>query len=163
MSNIQEAIGQAKGMLTQSKDRITHLLNETPDDRINWSPSPTSRTPVQIVAHSAHAVFNINEMLDGRPFQVKTTPEAEVFFKEYESQFSSREQVLELLEKNCSNYINWLDNMTPEVFAGQCTGPFGMGDMPIAVSLNFPALHMMGHIAQIEYIQTILGDRDWHF
>jgi len=160
---MQESIEQTKATLGQAKARMTHLLNETPEDRLNWSPSATSRTPIQLVAHSAHAVFNIHEMLDGRPFAVQTTAEAEVFFKEWESAFTSREQVLAELDKNCSNYTAWLDGLTEEGYNAMAQGPFGMGSFPVSAGLGFPAMHMNGHIAQLEYIQTVYGDRDWHF
>ena len=32
----------------------------------------------------------------------------------------------------------------------------------MSVAITLPADHMRGHIAQIEYIQTIWGDYDWH-
>ena len=40
--------------------------------------------------------------------------------------------------------------------------PFGLEPMPVAVVITFPTFHTRSHIPQIEYIQTIYGDRDWH-
>jgi hypothetical protein len=32
----------------------------------------------------------------------------------------------------------------------------------MAMAITFPADHMRGHTAQIDYLQTIWGDHDWH-
>ena len=65
---MQDIISQAKAELIRAKDRMTRALATTPDDKINWSPSPTARTPIQEVAHSVMAVSGIQGMLTGKPF-----------------------------------------------------------------------------------------------
>ena len=32
----------------------------------------------------------------------------------------------------------------------------------MAVGITFAAYHTHGHVAQMDYIQTIYGDQDWH-
>ena len=32
----------------------------------------------------------------------------------------------------------------------------------MSVGITFPAYHTHGHVAQMDYIQTIYGDQDWH-
>jgi len=162
-TDMQEAIKETKETLNQTKERMKRMLNEVPEDRLNWAPSDSARTPIQIVAHSAHAIFNIHEMLDGRPFPITDTVQAEVHFKEWESKFTSRDQVVAELDKNCDNFIAWLDRLTAEKYEATAQGPFGMGNFPVSAGLGFPAMHMNGHISQLEYVQTIYGDRIWHF
>jgi hypothetical protein len=163
MSTTQNTIEQTKQEFLRAKDRVVRLLKTTPDDRINWSPSPTARTPVQIVAHVAEAIKNIHGMLDGRPFPITNTEEADKYFREMEKRFNSREQVLACLEDNCANYVAWLDALPPERLDAQFEMPFGMGNAPVSSGLGFPTMHTQSHIPQLEYIQTIYGDRDWHF
>src|SRR5207253_4309919 len=64
--NMEDVISQAKADFLRAKQLISRALATTPDDRINWSPSPSARTPIQQVAHAARAVNSINGFLDGR-------------------------------------------------------------------------------------------------
>jgi hypothetical protein len=159
---MQETIQQAKENFLRAKARLAHALATTPDDRIDWSPSPTSRTPLQQVAHAAVAIHNIQETLSGRTFAVPTPEEADRGFREEERQYKTREQVLDLLERHGAAYVAWLDALTPEQLATPVTMPFGMGELPVGAGLGFPADHANFHTAQIDYIQTIYGDHDWH-
>src|SRR5262245_5704237 len=114
MPTTQDTIHEAKAHFLRVKERVTHLLATTPDNRIHWSPSPTARTPVQQVAHVAAAIRNIHAMLDGRPFGVKNVVDADKGFRGWERQFNTREQVLDLLEQHSAAYVAWLDALTPE-------------------------------------------------
>jgi len=127
--NLRLLIDTNRVEFTGARDVMAHALATTPDDRINWSPSPTARTPVQQVAHAAAAVAHLTATLDGRRFAVPTPAEADLEFRAWERQFTTRDEVLSLLARN--------------------------GDA-------FPALHTRVHAAQIDYIQTIYGDHDWH-
>ena len=42
------------------------------------------------------------------------------------------------------------------------TLPFGLGQAPLGYFMTMGAAHTQGHIPQIEYIQTLYGDHDWH-
>lgn len=159
---MQVAVEHAKGQLAYAKQRMEHAFANIPEDRLCWSPSPTARTPVQIVVHAADAVTNIQSQLNGTPFHIPTTAEADAHFLHMEKEFSTREDALRLLDERCSGYVEWLDAMTPEIFNGTMPLPFGLGAMPVSMALDVPAGHMNGHTGQLEYIQTILGDRDWH-
>jgi hypothetical protein len=159
---MEDAISKAKADFVRAKDQLTRALANTPDDKVNWAPSPTARTPVQIVVHCAQALRNINEFLDGQPFPVTDTAAADKFFREQEQPFTTREQAVSLLEKNSAEYLAWLDALTPERLNTSIQLPFGLGSAPVAAGLAFPAAHTQGHVGQIDYIQTIYGDRAWH-
>ena len=159
---MQEMINHAKAGFLQEKGRIERALANTPDDRVSWSPSPTARSIAQQVVHAAEAVKNIQTQMSGQVFEYPTPAEADVHFREQEMEFTTREQALEHLETACANYIAWLDALTPESFAGNMILPFKLGEAPISMAISFPADHMRWHTAQIEYIQTIYGDRDWY-
>lgn len=156
-------IDEAKANLAQAKGQLEHAFANVPDDRINWSPSPTARTAVQQVAHAADALHHIAEMLDGRPFAVLSIPDADRGFREWESTFTTREEVHALLDKHYDAYIALLDRLTPErLESDMITLPFGLGTMPLKNGLGAGADHTRWHAAQLGYMQTIYGDQDWH-
>lgn len=155
-------IEQVKQTFLQSKEGLLKSFRTTPDERVNWAPSPSSRTPAQLVAHSAVAIENIRTQLDGTPFPIKTTVEADESFRAWERDITTREQALDLLEKNSAKFLEWLDALTPEKMEYNAEMPFGLGLYPVAASLNFPSDHMRYHIAQLDYLQTIYGDQEWY-
>ena len=157
-----KTIGGAKAEFLRARENMFRQMESTPDDRLTWSPSPTARTPLHIVAHSAGSVQRIQEMFDGRPFPVPTMAEAQIYFRDEERQYTTREQVVSLLDKNSDAYVAWLDGLAPERLTSMIEAPFGLGQVPLAVALSFQALHMNGHNGQLEYIQTIYGDEVWH-
>ena len=159
---MSEVIQGAKQEFERSRDRMMGLLAETPDERLNWSPSPTARTPLAIVAHSAMSLHHVTEMLKGRPFGVPTTADAEKGFREAEREFTTRAQVQSLFEKNSEAYLAWIEALSEAGLNDPITFPFGLGQGQVRHGISAPARHTEAHIAQLEYIQTIYGDQDWH-
>ena len=158
---MEDIISQTKAEFVRAKERMAHALATTPDDRINWSPSPTARTPIQEVAHGAGAISGILGMLNGKPFPYSSVAEFDTALRAAEGEFTTREQVLSLLEQNSADYLAWLDALTPERLASTVQSPFGPTPS-MAVAITFPTYHLQNHIAQMDYIQTIYGDHDWH-
>ena len=158
---MENSINQAKEEYFRAKGRMTHALATTPDDKINWSPSATARTPIQLVAHCANATSGIVGMLNGKPFPFASLAEFDAAMRAEETKFTTREQVLERLEQTSAEYLAWLDTVTPEQIASTVHLPFGPS-FPMAVALTFPEHHLSNHIPQMDYVQTIYGDHDWH-
>jgi hypothetical protein len=158
---MEDIISQTKAELLRAKDRMAHVLATTPDDKLAWSPSPTARTPLQLVGHAASGIPGIQGMLTGQPFPFAGLAEFDAFMRADEQKYTGREQVLALLEQTHTDYLTWLDTLTPEQLGAMVQPPFGP-PVPMAVAITFPAYHLNSHIAQMDYIQTIYGDQDWH-
>lgn len=159
---MNDPIQSAKGDFLQAKAGLLHALSTTPDERLNWSPSPTARSPLHQVVHAAESIRNIHGFLDGRTFDVPTPEEADQGFREFERSFSRRDEAVGLFESRADAFVAWLDALGAERLGSLVTTPFGMGAVPTEVAITFPALHTRWHQAQIDYIQTIYGDLDWH-
>jgi hypothetical protein len=157
-----EAIQQCRSGFLQAKDQLLSIFAEVPDDRINWSPAATARTPVELVAHAACAVEKMHDMMDGRTFAEPTSAVADVYFREMESGFKTREEVTDLLTKNSDAFIAWLGALPAERVNDEITFPFGLGKGTMGGALPFMADHIRWHAAQLEYLQTAYGDRNWH-
>jgi len=157
---MEDTISQAKAEFSRAKERLIHVLATTPDDKINWSPSPTARTPIQQVGHAAAATIFIKGMLTNKALPWADFVEAVTSMRGAEKSYTSREQVLGLLDQSSADYLVWLDTLTPEQVASTVSMPFG--PMPMAIGITLPADHIRSHTAQSEYIQTTYGDLDWH-
>jgi len=159
---MSELIQDAKRDFEQSRGRMIGLLKDTPDDKLHWSPSPTARSPLALVAHAAMSIHHITEMLKGRPFGGTTTAIADKAFRQAEQEFTSRADVVALFEKNAAEYLAWIDALSEDALDDPITFPFGLGVGAVRHGLSAPARHTEAHIAQLEYVQTIYGDQDWH-
>lgn len=152
----------AKSEFEQVRAALLRSLETTPDDRLNWAPSPTARSVAHQIAHCAHAIGMIKAQMRGELFWHKTTDEADRAFREWEQSFSTREELVALVNTQCDSYLRYLDSLKEDDLEGIWILPFGLGQAPRAATLSVPAMHTRSHIAQIDYIQTIYGDQDWH-
>ena len=159
---MKDTIESVKADFLQAKAGLLHALSTTPDDRLSWSPSPTSRSPLHQVVHAAESIGNIHGFLTDRTFDVPTPEEADRGFREFERMITRREEAVKLFERRADAFVAWLDALRPDELDRLVTTPFGMGDVPTGVAIGFPAMHTRWHQAQIDYIQTIYGDLDWH-
>ena len=161
MDSTADTVSTTKDEFLRAKAQLIRALEKTPDDRINWSPSETARTPVHIVAHAECAIEFIHQMMMGKPFDIATTADADRYFLDAERPYTTREDALSLLESKSDAFVTWLESVTAEDLAVMAPMPFGMGAVPVSLGITFPAMHTQGHTAQIDYIQTIYGDRIW--
>ena len=147
--------------LTQAKDQLVRVLANTPDDRINWSPAETARTPIQIVAHCAFSLGFISDMLNGTPYPAKTMAVADAEFWQMEAAYTTRGDVLDLLDVNFHKMVNTLHAIKPGQLDDPVKLPFGLESIPLQYAIGVGAMHTRTHTAKLEYLQTICGDRTW--
>jgi hypothetical protein len=159
---VQEVIDRAKAEFLQAKGGLFRALDTTADDRINWSPSETARSPLHIVAHAGIGGRAMLGNLKGDTFSIPTTEEAHRYFRGTEMEYTSRDQVERLWDGLVRDYFAWLDQLTSECLESMMDLPFGLGSMPISMGIAVMAMHINWHTAQIHYIQTIYGDYDSH-
>jgi hypothetical protein len=154
---IQSAISN----LEQSKARLQHVFDKVPQDKLNWSPSATARTPLQIVAHCGAALGAICDMLDGNPYPAPDTATADAELMAMDRKFSEKPEVSALVESNYKRLHDYIATMDESRLSEMVKMPFGLGEAPMTFAITAGSLHTDGHIAQLEYIQTIYGDRVW--
>lgn len=148
--------------LQQAVDRTLLLVSETPDDRLFWKPSPTARSIGEIVAHCAGSLRNIAAQMNGTPFPIPTSAEANVQFLTHDAEFRTREAVVEALQTECASYLDYLSTLNEADLARSVAMPFGLGMVPLAEFVMAGANHTQSHNSQIEYVQTLYGDHNWH-
>lgn len=148
--------------LRQAVDRTLHLVSETPDDRLFWKPSPTARSVGEIVAHCAGSLRNITTQMKGTPFPIPTSAEANAAFLAHDAEFGTREAVVEALQNECAAYLEYLETLSENDLGRSVTMPFGLGQVSLADFVMAGAQHTQSHNSQIEYIQTLYGDHNWH-
>lgn len=142
------------------RGRMELLFSKVPDDKINWSPAPTARTPVELVAHSGSAAEAFTRMFEGMPGDLGDLQVLDEHLRKSESAYKTREAALDELAKGGAAYFAALNEGLASRRETIIQGPFG--PMPFDTLLRLPSLHIMGHTAQLEYLQSIYGDRNWY-
>lgn len=148
--------------LRQAVVRTLHLVSETPDDRLFWKPSPTARSIGEIVAHCAGSLRNIAAQMKGTPFPIPTSTEANAQFLTHDAAYQTREAVVEALQMECAAYLEYLSTVSENDLGRSVTMPFGLGEVPLSAFVMAGAQHTQSHVSQIEYVQTLYGDQNWH-
>ena len=143
------------------KAQFLRALVNTPDDRLNWSPAPLARTPLQLMAHSSYSLGFIQTMFAGSPYPVPTMAEADAGFMEMDAKIDSREEAIALFESKVEAMVTYLRGLTTEDLDRQIEMPFKLGQAPLRAIIGVGAMHTRSHLAQLEYVQTCYGDRVW--
>ncbi|HEY3782072.1 MAG TPA: DinB family protein [Fimbriimonadaceae bacterium] len=147
--------------VNQMGARLLRDFANVPEDRLNWTPSPTARSPLALVAHCGFSLGFICELLSGKPFAAPTTEQADAEHLALEKTITTRQQALDLWRANLTKYIALLESMSEEDMAKMVTLPFGLGAAPMSYMVSVGAIHTREHVAQLEYLQTVYGDRVW--
>lgn len=156
-----ESVAQAKAQFERIRDRLLHLLSFVPDDKLTWTPTPTAKSALRIVAHSAittglFAKLITNTMPD-------PMPSPEEFFGNMngeEHNYPTRESVIALVNETSAELNDAFNAITEESLISTPNSPFG--PMPVQFWVSLTHDHMAGHVGQLEYLQTIWGDLDNH-
>jgi hypothetical protein len=152
---------ESKLLFEMSIDRVKRILDKTPDDRLLWSPGPSARTPLAQVVHIANSIHHIHTAMMGMRYTTPTREEADAEFWAMEKTFTDRDSALALLDKNSKAYLEWLDGLSEERLSYMVPLPFDLGEAPLEFMLMMLPWHTNDHAAQMDYIQTCYGDRNW--
>lgn len=133
-----------------------------PDDKLNYSPSDSARSPLQLAAHVALANGVFAGFIQGESVEFPGDADD---FREWqrmqEESFEDRSVVVDLLQYNTNEAIEAMRLMTPELYATSPVSPFG--PMPMPFWMHLVSMHLNVHASQIDYLQTIWGDLEDHF
>ena len=74
---------------------------------------------------------------------------------------ATREEAIAAINASSKEIHAALDS----IYDGNVNAEIAMPFMsaPMTFWMNLPAMHFSNHAAQIDYLQTIWGDMDWHF
>ena len=153
----RETVADCQARAKASAERLLKTFSFVPDNKLNWSPSKTARTPVAVVAHCCLANRMFAMVLRGEAISPMPTPEeVHALSRKFEATVRGRAEAVRRLKASCKEIVAALGTMTPKRFATSPNSP--MGPLPMALWMNLPGMHMSHHKAQIDYLQTIWGD-----
>ncbi len=135
-------------------------FSHVPDDKLNWSPAPTAKSPLRIAAHTALYAGRFAKMIRERRLPV---PEnladwiAEQVAEEVA--ITSREEMEALFRQGTAEVLEALDTLTLEEVG--MTLDSGQGwSMSMKFLMDLPSIHTNFHTGQIDYLQTCWDDQE---
>ena len=148
------------------KDAVTAMewflrnLSHVPKDKLEWAPSPTAKSALQIAAHVAVTQGNFASLIKTR--KLPTESEFAQFIDRTaaaEKALTDIDEIIALFRKNTDEVLSALDELKPEDTEIVLDSSQGW-TMPLTFLLKLPAYHAIGHTAQIDMLQTCWGDQE---
>lgn len=158
---MHDLIASSKANAVRGMNTFLHDLSHVPDDKLNWSPSPTAKSALQIAAHCAVTVGNFAEMIQARKLP-QDVAEHVAQTAAAEAALTSRAEIEALYRANTDAVVAALDTLTPEEVAMSLESSLGWS-MPMTFLMELPWMHAISHAGQIVYLQTCWGDLEIRF
>ena len=152
-----------KAQLRESTERshrlLTNDLKAIAADRTNDSPGGCARTAVNIVAECASVNAMVATILGGAEFTRPAREEREAFL----NSFDTAEKALAYLDQETEKLMSAIDALDENTMGDESSfSPFGRPMTRFGLA-SLPAMHMMYHDGQLNYIQSLHGDGEMHW
>lgn len=130
-----------------------------PDDKLTWSPTPTSKSAVRIAAHTALYAGRFAEMIRNRRIPAPENLDEWIAERDAEEiALTSRSEMEMVFREGTARVLDALDTLTPEEF--ELSIDSGQGwSMPMRRLMALPGWHATLHAGQIDYLQTCWDDQ----
>lgn len=161
LTPVAELVAQAKKLIDQSSGYLLHTFSFVPDEKLNWTPSPTAKSALRIVAHCAVSNESMAKIIRNEPVPRMPMDEMMKFMNDAETALGTREKAVEALKRSVQTVHSALDTVNEGNVNSNPNSPFG--SFPMMFWMFLPGSHLNGHAYQIDYIQTIYGDLEFHF
>jgi hypothetical protein len=144
-------------------EEFLRVFSFVPDDKLTWTPTPTTKSAIRIAAHTALYAGRFARMIETRKLPPMDNLEEWLARRNgEEAALTDRAQIEPIFRQGTAEVLAALDALTPELIAEPMD--FEVGYTPPMTSLmKFPGYHAIGHAAQINYLQTCWDDQVVHF
>jgi hypothetical protein len=156
---MDDYIAMCKERTAEALDRFLHDLSFVPADRLNWRPTPTAKSALEIAAHCAGYSGAFASIISAGKFPGSREEFRGPILARIKS-ITTLEEAETMLRKGIEDTIAALDAVKPEQIDAIIKAPHG--SPPFKFFLTLPAFHLENHGAQIDYLQTCWGDLEVH-
>jgi len=157
---VEDTIARYKRQTKESLHYFMNTLSFVPADKVTWSPTPTAKSTLQIVAHCAGYSGLFAEILRTGRFPC-SGDEFRRRANDAIASITTLDEAKAVLEKGIADSLEALDTVKPEQIDGVIDSP--QGPTPFIFFLGLPGGHIDGHATQIDYLQTCWDDQEVHF
>jgi len=135
-------------------------FSKVPDDKLNWTPTPTSKSALRVAAHTALYAGRFASMIRNRALPAPENLNEWVAKNVAEEEaVTSRTEMERIFRMGTEEVLAALDGLSAADL--EMTLESGQGwSMPMSQVVAFPAWHATLHLGQIDYLQTCWGDQE---
>ena len=137
--------------------QLVNDLNALPEENAGVSPGGVARPAIEFVVECGGLNMMISALLAGREFNRRSPEERKAFY----ATFTTREQALAFLEQQTQGLLRTLDGLDESTLGDVIDGP--IGPMTRFALAELPAMHMMYHDGQLNYLHALRGDNEMHW
>lgn len=133
-----------------------------PEDKIDWSPLGEGRSALDILRECAQAPTWFTGIIKERKFP-DISPEDMAKGREAREQWKTIDDCEKVCQANATAMYAAMREVPEADFTQVIHLPFGGGmDMPLMVVMAMNYWNTVYHLGQVNYIQTLYGDKDMH-
>ena len=145
-----EELQSAARMLRWIVANFIHNLSFIPEDRLHWKPEPGVKSPLEIAGEVVAGQRAMLPVFTGGEWIQAPFPQPQSFAE-------AKQMLLEVLEE----YVAALESAEPAQLDRMVT----LFNFPVFAprAVLLPVIDANHHHGQITYIQTLLGDGEYHF
>ena len=135
-------------------------FSKVPDDKLTWTPTPTSKSPIRVAAHTALYAGRFASMLrEGKLPAPENLDEWIAKNHAEEIALTDRKELEAVFRKGTEEVLAALDALPHE--AVESTLESGQGwSAPMTWLMKLPGWHATLHTGQIDYLQTCWDDQE---
>lgn len=141
----------------KAREDFVRAARAVPEARRQWCPGALTPHVIHIVAHAAAANTFLAAIIGDQPLPYRTQDEQSAAVEGC----TTLEMAETFLNRSVTAVCDAIATVAPERLAEQIMMPWGER-MSLALSLMAPAQHMRYHEGQVNYIQVLLGDDEYH-
>lgn len=147
-----------KGFTERVKGLLANDLNALPEDKRSQCPGGCAKTPLSVVVECGMVNGFVAAYLTTGSTERMPPEEREAFM----NSFDTAEKALDYLETQTQKLYAAFDSLDENTLGEMSDFPFGRPMSRMAIA-ELPAIHMMYHDGQLNYVQTLYGDKEIHW
>lgn len=148
---------QAK-IIGRAAEAVGVWIETTPDDKLGWVPPVEGAAGIRTVYQQIEEMEGVNL---GIAAQLSGQSAGEAGHGESDNSITSKAQAVQRLKASASRLAAVVRDMPDSAFVQ--TYDMGFAKMSGAVMIELAANNMMYHGGQINYLQMLAGDKEFHF
>jgi hypothetical protein len=141
----------------KAREDLVRAARAVPEMRLLWCPGAVARHTLQIVTHCAASNMFLAAVIAELPLPYRTQEEEDAAIESC----VTLDLAESFLNRSVTAVCDAIAAVSETRLSQQVAMPWGER-MSVAISLLSPSQHMRYHEGQINFIQTLLGDDEYH-
>lgn len=160
IAKMEDIVASCKKSALQEMEMFLRNFSHVPDDKLNWTVTPTSKSALRIAAHTALYLGRFARMIREQKLPAPDNLEEWLAQRNAEEiAVTSREEVERIFRQGIEEVNAALDSLTPEAVDSVLDSGQGW-TASMRWLMKLPAWHTTVHLGQIDFLQTCWDDQE---